>query len=453
MARILLADDSPLVRKLVCRALESRGHEIEVAGDGVEAVLMAGRGRFDLVLLDLHMPRMQGYQTARVLKDPDCRFSAPVVILTSSTDPLDHYRVRPVSDHIAIKGDDPSALLDTVDRILESSNGASTLCNPPDTEAGVLERVNELLDRAFIETTVAHEISQIAQEPVSLADATDRVLAVTGDVLAADALLLSTGDIVSTRGGAGGALHQRAEESKLVSSPAPEAETPTSGEPRFEPLRTGGLQGYLGAWGTFGGADLRLLENIATAAAPVLETARLLERLEHEATTDPLTSLPNRRYFTQRLEEELSRAGRTGTRPALLMLDVDHFKKVNDDFGHPAGDRVLQEVADLIRNNLRTEDVAGRLGGEEFALLLSDAGREGAETVARRILEGVPELDLGLGRGVTVSVGIALAGSGEPAEGLIRRTDQALYAAKRGGRNQYRWAGGDGGHSLRSFGE
>jgi diguanylate cyclase (GGDEF)-like protein len=177
------------------------------------------------------------------------------------------------------------------------------------------------------------------------------------------------------------------------------------------------------------------------AARLEAERVRLLEeanaRLAALATTDPLTGLGNRRAFDEALDHEARLAGR-GIRPlSLLVLDVDQFKSFNDAFGHPAGDEVLVRVAEVVRSCCRGPDVAARLGGEEFAVLLPGTDRAGAVTFAERVRRAVERGPWPL-RPVTVSIGIATFDPGcrEAGRQLVEAADRALYRAKQAGRNR-----------------
>lgn len=163
-------------------------------------------------------------------------------------------------------------------------------------------------------------------------------------------------------------------------------------------------------------------------------------RLRELSNTDPLTEVANRRCFVARCEAELARVGRQGGLLGLVMVDVDHFKRVNDAHGHQAGDEALRAVAAALQSSVRGYDLVARLGGEEFALLLPHADREGARAVAERCRAAVAALELpvtGEPSRVTMSAGIALlpAPGLERLDDLIRVADEALYAAKRAGRD------------------
>jgi diguanylate cyclase (GGDEF)-like protein/PAS domain S-box-containing protein len=164
------------------------------------------------------------------------------------------------------------------------------------------------------------------------------------------------------------------------------------------------------------------------------------ERLAHDATHDPLTHLPNRTLLDDRLAHALDRSRRTGAQVAVLFLDLDGFKEVNDSWGHAAGDQVLTEVAGRVAATARSSDTVARIGGDEFVVVCEDAGTvSGAQTLAGRILEvvGTPITVAGITHHVGASVGIAVARpeDGDAAE-LIRRADAAMYRAKQAGRGR-----------------
>jgi diguanylate cyclase (GGDEF)-like protein len=166
-------------------------------------------------------------------------------------------------------------------------------------------------------------------------------------------------------------------------------------------------------------------------------------QLYESSMRDPLTELYNRRYFDQRLSEEHAFALRHQRPLSVILLDLDHFKQVNDTFGHPAGDEVLRQVAQLIKRCVRQEDIACRLGGEEFGVLVRVEGKEGgAKAVAERIRKRVEESPVRFGENlisITVSAGVAtmgLARAYETPAALLAAADEALYRAKSEGRNR-----------------
>ncbi len=192
------------------------------------------------------------------------------------------------------------------------------------------------------------------------------------------------------------------------------------------------------------GTALRMIGTLSDIAA----RKRMEEELRQLSITDTLTGLPNRRYFLAKLDGEISRMHRLkGQRLAVLMLDLDHFKWINDQFGHATGDAVLQHFAMMIRNETRQIDSAGRVGGEEFALLLPGANGDAALAFAERLrlkTTQIPFIHEGKVIPVTVSIGVAVTDSPETANSLLARADKALYQAKENGRNQAVLASDDG---------
>jgi diguanylate cyclase (GGDEF)-like protein len=159
------------------------------------------------------------------------------------------------------------------------------------------------------------------------------------------------------------------------------------------------------------------------------------------AITDPLTGVFNRRHFFELTQQELTRAQRYGLPISTIMLDLDHFKQINDRYGHLVGDHVLQEVAESIRDNIRTVDILGRYGGEEFTILLPNTALPGTREIAERVCEMIASLTLKMDDDsvlVTASLGVVSVEdvTDISIEVLLNRADQALYAAKQSGRNQ-----------------
>lgn len=194
-------------------------------------------------------------------------------------------------------------------------------------------------------------------------------------------------------------------------------------------------------------AGTDFLQRLSTIVAICIENAANNERLKRVGLTDPLTRINNRRFFDQRLNEEIARSTRANEPISCLFIDIDHFKSINDENGHQQGDFILREVARLIREQLRNCDVIARYGGEEFSILLTNTPEKTAWDVAERIRDRLeqypfqlPETDKTLR--VTVSIGIATLSGLQGLEDtvklghvLVENADQALYVAKSDGRN------------------
>lgn len=182
-------------------------------------------------------------------------------------------------------------------------------------------------------------------------------------------------------------------------------------------------------------------EVILVNVVDLSERRRYEQRLAHLADHDVLTGLPNRRRFDVALEEHLVRCARFGPHGALLLIDLDHFKEVNDTRGHDAGDQLIVSTAAVLRGSLRETDLVARLGGDEFAVLLREADREGAEAVAAAVVERIRANSRtleGVNRRVTASIGVVtFAGAAERAEDVLALADMLMYDAKEAGRDRF----------------
>jgi diguanylate cyclase (GGDEF)-like protein len=186
--------------------------------------------------------------------------------------------------------------------------------------------------------------------------------------------------------------------------------------------------------------DRHMRDSVAQAA-PVLANLRNLALAEHRASTDALTGLPNKRDVQDTLKRMVAYTARIGAPLSVALLDLDHFKQINDTLGHERGDEVLAATAAAMRSTLRDSDFIGRYGGEEFLLLLPDTDRTGAATVLESIRSAIARVTVpGVDRAISASIGVAVHQQHVDAETLVRGADRALYLAKSGGRNRVEFA-------------
>jgi len=196
--------------------------------------------------------------------------------------------------------------------------------------------------------------------------------------------------------------------------------------------------------------ECELLSQLSTMVRLKLLQDELKDRmaeLDRLASTDPLTGLYNRRMFFRRMDEEVARAGRTASPMCLLYVDIDFFKKINDEYGHDAGDKVLQQVARTMTRIIRRGDVLGRIGGEEFLILLPDTPGEAGQRIAERLRQRVEHATIITGNSklaVTISAGVFHAADpvGLSIDDMVKAADEALYEAKETGRNRVVYRGG-----------
>ena len=268
-------------------------------------------------------------------------------------------------------------------------------------------------------------------------------LALVGDALAAThnprALLPVILDVISEATGArGGRLVHQGKEIGWVGDTAPDGEPLALDLSSGEDIAKTALYLYPPPGG-FLPETRQLAEWLASQAAIALENARLHDIVQRQAMTDELTGLVNRRRFISALEAEIARAASFGGPLSVILADLDDFKPINDRFGHHEGDRVLQAFSAVLLAHMRDVDVAGRLGGEEFAVLLPETSLEGAVAGAERLRQALEDsrlLRADGGRTVTASFGVAQLVPGQTGDELLRVADAALYRAKEQGKNQ-----------------
>ena len=469
--RILVVDDVATNRVVLKVTLKAARYEVLLAASGAEALEIAAREKPDVAILDMVMPGMSGAETCRRLRADPATSGIPAIIVTAT--------------------DDQASRLEGL------SAGADDFLTKPVEEVALLARVRSLLRARAEERDFEARGGWLddgmalsaASAPAGFADAQagfsgpgqarapdgeDRVAAVSATREAAAALV---GPMrLRFRGGV--AAMDADDALEVAEAEAPDlvildADAPMRGAGLrlMSDMRARGATRHAAFVVVIDGDDP---ERIATAldlgaadvvARPV-EAAELAARVRTQlarkkrgdrmrraldtglqmAVTDPLTGLHNRRYGLAHLRRVAERCRVTGARAGVVMVDIDHFKAVNDTHGHDGGDRVLIRVAQELRNNLRSEDLVARLGGEEFLCILPEVDEAILETAAERLRRAIESVRVPLPNGavvsVTTSLGTAVLGDGTDAPSLaLAIADRALYAAKAGGRNRVR-AGG-----------
>jgi len=187
---------------------------------------------------------------------------------------------------------------------------------------------------------------------------------------------------------------------------------------------------------SFAEDDVFELEELARRAGPAIENAHRFREARQLADLDALTGLHNRRYFHETLQREVARGHRYSRQLALIVFDLDDFKAINDRIGHLAGDSVLAEAADRVRSVVRSADIACRVGGDEFAVILPESALDDADQLYRRLLEAISSRPIGGAGKLQISAGIAELRSGEDANRFFQRGDDALYQAKEAGKGR-----------------
>jgi two-component system cell cycle response regulator len=474
---ILVADDSPVVLRMLEALFRGAGYEVLTVTDGLRAVEEAFARPVDLVVLDVMMPHLNGYQACRLLKSDAQTRSIPVVILTSRDQAGDRFwGLHTGADAYLTKDTAPEQLIELVVRTLAERGPADS---PPvsrrtETSVDVLARVNDLLDRQLYEATILSEIGKVARTPVRLDETVQSVVGLIGRVVdfALGAVAFIDGDEMETffvlrhpaAGEAVEAIRARLVETALRHRPGAALRevqtrvlTPAEaggGAPgpegldvfRVFPVITGP---HLVAVLALAGRALArlppeteaLLAQVTNQAHIVMENSRLIERLRDLSIRDGLTELYNHRFAMEMLANEFPRTDRYTSALSVLLMDIDRFKRVNDQYGHQTGDVILREVARSVAASLRAVDAVGRYGGEEFIVILPQTGYEPARRTAERLRRAVEEQEFAAADGtirVTVSIGVATypAAGVHTVSDLVLAADKALYRAKEAGRNR-----------------
>lgn len=472
--RILIADDSPVVVKMLSKMLEGAGFRVAKARDGLEAVQKAMTEDVDLLILDVAMPRLNGYQACRVLKNEPSTRDLPVVILTTRAQTGDRSRgMQSGADHYLTKDAPPDELLHLVRKVLGGPARPPRPRSPAAaTPVDVLSHVNDLLDRKLYEATTLSEIGRVARSLVQPDETFASVMGLVGrvvdftvggmaflDVDTLEMVLHLARPVAPTVVEEAKARLQEAAtrdhgasftsvRTRVVGPPSESPGTPETALGAFVCFPVVTQQSVAGMLALAGGAVARLepdterfLGTVANLAHIVVENSRLFERVRNLSMRDSLTDLYNHRHSIDLVSNEVQRVGRYQEGFSILMFDVDDFKAINDRYGHPAGDAVLRELAQLIKETVRTVDAVGRYGGEEFIAILPHTSYDEARLTAERVRVKVASRSFRAGPAaipVTVSVGVATYPSEkvDSANTLIREADLALYRAKQGGRNR-----------------
>lgn len=464
--KILIVDDDAVVRNIVRDILAGEGYQVMEASSGNEALRKAVVDRPDLILLDLLMPGTDGYEVCRMLRKELDDLAVPVVILSAKAEKEDilkglevganDYIVKPVDPlelkarvktHLRLKGlyDIANTEKKELMALLEVSQAVSSSLHSHDILYSIVKSVSEVIEvnrcsilrlgkkKGIGYVVTSYDNPNIKNLPIELDKYPEIKKAVkiketvVVEDINSDPLMADAREVL-----------EKLNLTSLMVIPIMLREEIVG----TLLLRTSRKEG------SFTQREVKLCQVIANMAGNALANAHLFEsleiaslELEKLAITDGLTGAYNHRHFRTRLEEEFSRAGRYKAPLSCIMLDIDHFKSINDAFGHAQGDIVLKEITDVLRKSVRKTDIVARYGGEEFVILLPHTDKEGAFMQAERIREaarGNRCSDSNTCIMVTVSLGVATFPSEDinSADELVGKADNALYEAKRAGRNK-----------------
>ncbi|MFC7290131.1 PleD family two-component system response regulator [Hirschia litorea] len=446
-ARVLVVDDIEANRKLLCAKLAHEYFQVTTAVDGLDAIDKAIATEPDVILLDVMMPRMDGFEACRELKFDPRTEHIPVVMVTALSEREDRLKgLRAGADDFLTKPINDLQLLSRVRALSKYKLVADELRKREASgrRIGVIDVMptgrGQNPARVLVVDDNERQAARICRyletdhKPMTLANATGGLGAGAATV---DIMVLSLGG-------------EKYDGLKLCSYLR-----------NLEATRDLPILAIVGAEDEklavraldLGASDIlvrpidpeELLARVKTQVSKKRYVDSLRARLDQSmelAVTDQLTGLHNRRYMESQLEQFMKRANMGGGPVSVLLCDLDHFKKVNDGYGHDVGDEVLREFSTRLMKNIRPTDIACRYGGEEFLVIMPDTTIQMAQLTAERIREkvdGTPfSINGGLGKlSVTMSGGAAVTfPPDDSVNQLIKRADEALYSAKESGRNK-----------------
>ncbi|HYD27182.1 PleD family two-component system response regulator [Brevundimonas sp.] len=445
-ARILVVDDvEPNVRLLEAK-LTIEYYEVLTAMDGATALEIAAAERPDIILLDVMMPGMDGFETCRRLKADPVTRHIPVVLVTAldgREDKIkglevgaDDFVTKPIDDVVLFARVKSLVRLKAVmDELREREESGRRMGVDTDGAGRLRGSGGRVLIVDDNELQREKMVTHLAREhrPVAEPDPAAALIAARGPI---DLMIVN----VASSGFDGLRFVAQVRSSEASRRTPILAVVDPADRPRLLKALELGVNDILPR-----PVDS---EELMARARTQIKRKRyadfLKEKLDYSlemAVTDALTGLHNRRYMAGQLQAMVGRAAQGGDPVAVLVMDIDHFKAVNDGFGHDAGDEVLREFAVRLATNVRAIDLPCRLGGEEFVVVMPGASLEDAARVADRIrrdIEAQPFPIMGGSEGLTITVSIGVASSvpGDTPEALLKRGDEGVYEAKSRGRNQ-----------------
>lgn len=415
-AKVLVVEDDELMRLTICMFLSKNGYETLTADNGLDAVDIVSQEPPDIILMDAVMPKMDGYEATRRIRQQLGLVDIPIIMVTSYSDEADvnkafdagvtEFVSKPI--HWAVLGNRLKYLWQSIQK-------------------------NEILNLAALVLENTHEGMIITDPGMRILASNSAFSAITGysleEAVGKTPRLLQSGKHdksfynemwgkLKAHGHWAGEIWNKRKNGEVY---------PEWLSISVVKNASGRVTHYVGAF-----SDISILK------------ARE-QHLEHLAHHDGLTGLSNRRLFSERLAQAISYASHAQQKMAVIYVDLDDFKPINDTYGHDSGDRVLQETAQRLSNTVRSGDTASRLGGDEFGIILHNiSAPSNAGAVAGKLINAIGETisvkDAEFKLGCSIGISIYPDDS-ESAEDLIKLADEAMYEAKQASKNQFRYWG------------
>jgi diguanylate cyclase (GGDEF)-like protein len=457
-AHILLVEDNIDQRELTIFALTEKDPDVLVteAENGPSALDVLEKNAVDIVILDYNLPGMNGLETLRELRQ--LKPKVPVIMVTGQGDETVAVEAMKsgAHDYIIKMRNYHDALPVTIEKVIRQN------------------RMKRELEEASLRSRRLYELSFCIAKEQKVDALTERLVEGAAELIGVEKSMLylvdDQGQVIFAKSFGIevaqdmfigplqkiGILSAAYIAKQPIVIHEPQEHPQWESGPWLHPIMRQMLSVPLAMQGEVEGAlclfnktnhepfsseDVDTLSTLAVHAGVAIDNARFVEKMEQQAITDSLTGLSNHMEFQKRLGEEIDRGRRYHKEFSLLMFDLDHFKMVNDSYGHQMGDAVLKEMASVLKGCLRSVDLVFRYGGEEFAVILPETSEESAKIISECIRQTIADSSYGMGSNnslmITVSIGLSsFPQDADQREELIATADQALFSAKRSGRNR-----------------
>jgi two-component system cell cycle response regulator len=451
--RVILVDPNDEAREVLQRRLGAQGYQVEATPDPAAGAEMALASPPAALIAELWMPSISGVQLCRLLGTEPATADVPVILRGRHDDPRSRFWAERAGAAAYVPNGRMAELVRTLEKTVANVQRSDDFFMQLSDSLDIRDRIARHLDDALFESVIASEVRALASHGSfdRLFDAFSQFLS---QVIEYRWLAIRTTQPEQV------ALHHHphaAEDSERSARAAlgltPEMtvmriadedarEALSFDEPIVCPIPFGGMViGQIAlAPATAAGTDnAGLVALVAREIGGPLRIAALMEESQRLATEDPLTGLLNRRAFLAHMEVEVARCQRYSLPLSLLLIDIDHFKSINDTHGHAAGDQALSAVGAALKREMRVPDLEARWGGEELVVALTNTDLKGGAIVAERVRKALEALVISTASTsfkLTASIGVASFQAPERFADLVERADRAMYAAKKGGRNR-----------------
>lgn len=481
--KILLIEDSQLQLKSIELTLSRLGHEVLTATNAIDGIELAYQTFPDLIISDIIMPEINGYQLCRLLKNDDLLKRIPIILLTQLNEKLDNFwGLKAGADSFITKSENTEEFLSYVSNFLENTPVITQEERNAFIEEKKLEnkniqtRINNLLDQSLIESTIINEFRNLSEFIYATKILSKEIFSLVFSLIDFNVAAIFFNERDDKKKKTFNLSIQNIDlDERVIKDIKDDIFSSIFGDEYFKeenqydyeiveinngkdkPVESldilkskmvipityankiiGGIALYHKRTARFDAS--RVLEIILQELKVLMRIKWLYSETKYLAITDGLTSLYNRRYFQQTLDREFARSKRYKNPLSIALFDIDHFKNINDTYGHQFGDKVIAEISKIIKNSLRKTDYVARYGGEEIVLILPETPIDQTMIPIERIRIKIQDHQFIYGeKSVQVTASCGLAGI-EPDvstyEDLILRADKALYESKRNGRNQ-----------------